>query len=96
MEEVSFDQWTRSLFDTSFARPLCVYSRRRISAGEKADKERFALNLVQTIANFVQKALGDVVREDNFAVGFIVGHGGVTLLFGDTSGDSAGDSRQCK
>jgi hypothetical protein len=90
MEEVSIDQWTRSLFNTSLARPFRVYPRGRISAGEEADKERLALDLAQTIAHFVQKTLGDVVREDDFAIGFIVGHGGVTLLFGDTSGDSAG------
>ena len=82
MEEVSFDQWTRSLFDTSFARPFCVYSRRRISAGEKADKERFALNLVQTIANFVQKALGDVVVELELGVEGV--GGGPSLGEGET------------
>jgi hypothetical protein len=44
MEEASIDQWTRSLFNTSFARPFCVYPRRRISARKEADKERFALD----------------------------------------------------
>jgi hypothetical protein len=70
-----------AIFDTSFARPFCVYPRRRIRAGKEADEQRLAPNLAQTIAHFIQKTLGDVVRKDDFAVGFIVGHGGVTLLF---------------
>jgi hypothetical protein len=72
---------TYLLFNACLARPLSVYPSSGISAREEAHKKRLALNLAQAISDFLEQTFGDVVRKDDFAVGFVLGHGGVSQIF---------------
>ena len=79
-------QRIHSLLNACFACPFCVYPCCSIRTGEEAYEQRFALYLAQPVAYFFEKAFGDIVRKDDFAIGFIVGHGGVLLQFLGGSG----------
>lgn len=79
-----------SLFNTGFARPFCVDSCSGIGTGQESDEEGLASYFGQAVAHLVKKAFGDVVGENDLAVGFVVGHGGVKSFWGRDGGWKSG------
>jgi hypothetical protein len=75
------NQRTCSLFSTRLACPFCIYSGSRVGARKEANQEWLALNLAQAISDFLKEAFGNVVRKDDFAVGLVLGHGGVVWQY---------------
>jgi hypothetical protein len=71
---------TYLLFNACLARPFRIYSSSRICARQEANEERLPLNLAQAISDFLEQTFGDVVGKDHFAVGFVLGHGGVSQI----------------
>lgn len=71
-----------SLFSTRLACPLSIHTSSGIGAREEADEEWLSLNLAQAISDFLQKTFGNVVGQDDLAIGLVFGHGGVVWLVG--------------
>jgi hypothetical protein len=73
---------TCSLFVRRLARPLGVDAGGGVRGGEEADEEGLTVDGLQTILDFGEEALCDVVGEHDLAIGLVVGHGGVRARCG--------------
>lgn len=75
-EEKRVNRQTGSLFICGLAGPIRVDFGSGIGRRKEADKQRFPVDLLQAVVDFGEEVFGNVVRQDNFAIGLVAGHGG--------------------